>query len=148
MSEAAFADYQRIAFNADSSGGSSGDQLIAKYGIEAIVMPMIDYSGKVYLLPAALSDPSQREWHLVYADAQAVIYLKNLPPGVAPISPGAAFGAMEAQCNLMLDRAGNDCARGVANLYAKIGDSARAAHWMAIYQSRGGAANAQYEIVR
>ena len=148
LSEATFADYRRIAYNADSSGGASAEELLAKYGVDAIVMPMIDYAGKVYLLPAALSDPSRTDWHLVYADAQAVIYLKNPPPGLPPVGPGAAFGAMEAQCNLMLERAGDDCARGVAELYAKIGDRSRAAQWMAVYQSHGGGASSQFEVVR
>jgi hypothetical protein len=148
LSEAAFADYKRIAFNADSSTGPSAEELLARYGVGAIVMPMIDYSGKVYLLPAALSDPSQREWKLVYADRQAVIYVKTVPDGVTALAPNTALGAMEAQCNLMLDISGDDCARGVANLYAKIGDRPSAARWMSVYQSRGGPANAQFEGLR
>jgi hypothetical protein len=95
-------------------------------------------------LPAALSDPSQHEWKLVYTDPEAVIYMKDPPPGVTPLPPNAALSAMEAQCNLMLYRAGDDCARGVADLYSKIGDTRRAAQWMAVYQSRGGTAGAQY----
>ncbi|HEX3879514.1 MAG TPA: hypothetical protein VHW24_21170 [Bryobacteraceae bacterium] len=148
LSEATFADYRRIAFNADSSTGASSEQLLAQYKVSAIVMPMIDYSGKVYLLPAALSDPSQHEWKLVYTDPEAVIYMKDPPPGVTPLPPNAALSAMEAQCNLMLDRAGDDCARGVADLYSKIGDTRRAAQWMAVYQSRGGATGAQYGGLR
>lgn len=148
LSEQTFQDYRRIAFNADASGGPSADDLLARYNIGAIVMPMIDYSGKVYLLPAALTDPAQHAWKLVYASSDAVIYLKDPPRGVAPLPPTAAFSAMEAQCNVMIDREGNDCARGVAELYAKIGDNARAAQWMAVYRSRGGAANSRYEVER
>jgi hypothetical protein len=146
LSETAFADYRRIAFNADSTGGRSGEDLLRRYNIGVVAMPMIDYSGTVYLLPAALSDPSQREWKLVYADPQAVIYMKTPPEGVTPLPPATALTAMEAQCNLMLDLAGDDCARGVASLYGKIGDSARAAQWMAVYRDHGGAANARIEF--
>lgn len=148
LSEQTFLDYRRIAFNADSSGGPSADDLLARYNIGAILTPMIDYSGKVYLLPAALTDPSQHAWHLVYAAADAVVYLKTVPPDIVPLPPAAAFAAMEAQCNVMLDRAGDDCARGVADLYGKIGDNARAAQWMAVYRTRGGGANARYEGAR
>ena len=148
LSEATFADYKRMAFNADSSTGPSAEELLNRYGVGAIVMPMIDYSGKVYLLPAALSDPSQHEWKLVYADRQAVIYMRTPPPGVTPLPPAEALSAMEAQCNLMLNMSGDDCARGVAGLYAKIGDRQRAAQWMSVYQSRGGGANAQFEGMR
>jgi hypothetical protein len=148
LSEATFADYKRMAFNADSTTGPSAEELLHRYGVGAIVMPMIDYSGKVYLLPAALSDPSQQEWKLVYADRQAVIYMRTPPPGVTPLPPGTAFTAMEAQCNLMLNMSGDDCARGVANLYAKIGDRGRAAQWMSVYRSRGGGSNAQFEGVQ
>ncbi len=148
ISEATFQDYRRIAFNADSTGGPSGDELLKRYNIGAIVMPMIDYSGKVYLLPAALTDPAQHAWKLVYAASDAVIYLKDPPPGVAPLPPAAAFSAMEAQCRVMIEREGNNCARGVADIYAKIGDNARASQWIGIYRSRGGAANSRYEVAK
>lgn len=148
LSEAAFADYRRIAFNADASGGPSADELLARYNIGVIVMPMIDYAGQVFLLPAALSDPAQHDWHLVYADRQSVIYMKTPPPGVTPLPPAAALTAMEAQCNMMLDMTGDDCARGVAGLYSRIGDTARAAQWISVYRSRGGAANARFDSVR
>ncbi len=148
ISEAAFSDYRRMAFNADSSGGPSGEELLASYKVGAIVMPMIDYSGKVYLLPAALSDPAQQEWKLVFADSQAVIYMKTPPEGVTPLPAATALTSMEQQCKLMLDMSGDDCARGVANLYAKIGDRARAGQWMSVYKARGGGANAQFEGLR
>jgi hypothetical protein len=146
LSEETFADYRRIAFNADSTGGQSSEDLLRRYDIGVIAMPMIDSSGKVYFLPAALSDPAQREWKLVYADPQSVIFTKAPVEGVTPLPPAMALNAMEAQCNLMLDRTGNECAQGVAALYAKIGDQARAAHWMAVYRSRGGSANAYVEL--
>lgn len=146
LSEGTFADYQRIAFNADSTGGQSSEELLKRYDIGVIAMPMIDDSGKVYLLPAALSDPAQREWKLVYADPQAVIFTKAPVEGVTPLAPVMALNAMEAQCNLMLDQTGNECAQGVATLYANIGERARAAQWMEVYRSRGGSANARVEL--
>jgi hypothetical protein len=146
LSEATFADYQRMAYNADATGGPSAEELLRRYKIDVIVMPMIDYAGRVYLLPAALSDPSQQEWKLVFADPRAVIYMKTPPQGVAPLPPAMALNAMDAQCNLMLDQLGDDCAQGVGKLYAKIGDATRAAQWMAVYREHGGSANARVEV--
>jgi hypothetical protein len=146
LSEATFADYQRMAYNADATGGPSAEELLRRYKIDVIVTPMIDYAGRVYLLPAALSDPSQQEWKLVFADPRAVIYMKTPPQGVAPLPPARALNAMDAQCNLMLDQLGDDCAQGVAKLYGKIGDRARAAQWMAVYRAHGGSANARVEV--
>ncbi len=145
LSEGAFADYRRIAFNADSTTGQSAEALLRRHDVGVIVMPMIDYAGQVFLLPAALSDPTQTDWKLVYAGPKSVIYMKNPPQGVTPLPSSAALTSMEAQCNLMLDQTGDDCARGVAGLYSKIGDAARAAYWRSVYQSHGGAANALYE---
>ncbi len=144
LSETAFNDYKRIAFNADAANGPSGEQLLRQYNIGVIYMPMIDNSGQVYLLPASLSDPSLTEWKLVYADAKGVIYMKTPPAGVTPLDPSAALSSMEAQCNLMLEQSGDDCARGVARLYSRIGNKARSDYWNAMFQSRGGAANARY----
>jgi hypothetical protein len=50
-------------------------------------------SGEPYLLPAALSDPSQKEWKLVYQDAAAVVFMRHshaAPAAWAIYSPASA----------------------------------------------------------
>jgi uncharacterized membrane protein YhhN len=138
LSEKVYQDYQRIAFNADAINGQSGEELLKEYGVEAIVMDGFEYtSGAPYLLPAALSDPKQTEWKLVYHDAQAVIYMRHPPPGVEPLNSFDALGAMELQCRTYVanDPGRPKCAQGLANLFARIGDVGRARRWQAIAAS-------------
>ncbi len=136
LNESVYLDYQRIAFNAEAINGKSGEELLKEYGIEVILMDGFEYtSGAPYLLPAALSDPKQTEWKLVYQDAQAVIYMRHPPPGVQPLNSFDALAGMEAQCNMWLE---NDpgmprCALGLSQLFARIGDAGRARRWNAIY---------------
>src|SRR5271157_1169550 len=136
LSESVFQDYRRIAFNATSEGGKGGDELLDQYGIQVILMGGFEYlSGTAYLLPAALSDPSQKEWKLVYQDAQAVVYMRYPPPGVAPLNSLEALTSMEAQCAEHIQHLPLEprCAKGLGDLFSRIGDSARARRWMAFY---------------
>ncbi|MGA2267122.1 MAG: hypothetical protein ABSH44_01510 [Bryobacteraceae bacterium] len=136
LNESVFQDYRRIAGNADSTGGKSGDELLAQYGIQVIVMDGFEFtSGEPYLLPAALSDPSQKEWKLVYQDAQAMVFMRHPPPGVAPLNPLDALASMEAQCAGHIRHVPWQprCARGLGQLFARIGDMPRARQWMAFY---------------
>ena len=140
LNETVFQDYRRIASNAvgDSTGPSS-EQLLAKYGIEVIVMEGFEpNTGDAWLLPAALADPAQSEWKLVYRDGQAVVYMRNPPPGVVPLNSLEALSAFEAQCQNYLDHSPqqNRCAHGLANLFAIIGDRARARLWMDTFNRR------------
>ncbi|HEY2019183.1 MAG TPA: hypothetical protein VGH38_37005 [Bryobacteraceae bacterium] len=135
LNEAVFLDYQRMAYNADTTNGKSGEELLKEYGIEVIVMDGFEYtSGQIYLLPAALSDPKQTEWKLVYQDDQAVIYMRHPPPDVPVLNSFDALAAMESQCRLHLE---NDpghplCAKSLMQLFARIGDTVRARRWAAI----------------
>ena len=136
LNESVFQDYQRMVANADATGGKSGEELLRQYGIEVIVMDGFEYtSGTPYLLPAALSDPSQKEWKLVYQDAAAVVYMRHPPPGVEPLNSFVALASMEAQCSTNLDHqpGRSKCASGLADLFARIGDGVRARRWQAIY---------------
>jgi hypothetical protein len=136
LNESVFTDFRRIAFNADSGGGPSGEQLLDHYGIQVIVMGGFEYgTGSVYLLPAALSDPKQTAWKLVYQDAQSVVYMRQPPVGVQPLNSVLALSSLEAQCELHLqnDPAHPGCSHGLADLFARIGDAARARRWLGIY---------------
>ena len=97
LNEQVYQDTLRIDYNASAEGGPSGAELLERYGIEAIVMNGFEYSsGSPYLLPAALSDPHQTEWKLVYRDAQAVIFLRHVPPDIQPLPNPEALSAMES----------------------------------------------------
>jgi hypothetical protein len=136
LNESVFLDYRRIAGNADSTGGKSADELLDRYGIQVIVMDGFEYtSGETYLLPAALSDPSQKEWKLVYQDAEAVVFMRHPPPGVEPLNSLEALTSMESQCAGHIQHVPGQprCARGLGQLFARIGDTARARRWMVFY---------------
>ena len=135
LNESVYLDYRRMAGNADSTGGKSADELLDQYGIQIIVMDGFDTSGEPYLLPAALSDPSQKEWKLVYQDAQAVVFMRHPPPGVEPLNSLEALTSMESQCAEHIQHLPEQprCARGLGELFARIGDTARARRWMAFY---------------
>jgi len=137
LNEQVYLDYQRIAFNAEAANGKSGEELLKEYGIEVILMDGFEFtSGAPYLLPAALSDPKQTEWKLVYQDAQAVIYMRHPPADIPVLNSFDALAAMETQCTTYIanDPGHPRCALGLEQLFAKIGDGVRARRWAAIYR--------------
>jgi hypothetical protein len=136
LNESVFLDYRRMATNADSTGGKSGEELLDQYGIQVIVMDGFEFaSGEPYLLPAALSDPSQKEWKLVYQDAAAVVFMRHPPPSVEPLNSLDALTSMESQCAEHIQHMPVQprCARGLGDLFARIGDTGRARRWMVFY---------------
>jgi hypothetical protein len=139
LSEEAFADYNRILYYADSNGGKSADELLAKYGIDVLVLDGFDrFTGKIHTLAAALADPKQTAWKLVQADNRSIVFMRQPPPGVQPLNNLQALQSIEMQCQQQIDHDPQQpaCARGMADLYNLIGDKARAAQWMAYYESR------------
>jgi hypothetical protein len=139
LNESVFQDYRRIIANANATGGKSGRELLDQYGIQVIVMNGFERNaGDPYVLAAILADPAQTEWKLVYQDAQAVIFMRHPPPGVEPLRSLDALTSMETQCEVTIenDPAHPRCAHGLAHLFDRIGDKARARRWMGIYLDR------------
>jgi len=139
LSEEAYADYGRILYYADSTGGKSADELLAKYGIQVLVLDGFDrFTGKIHTLAAALADPKQTEWKLVQADDRSMVFMRQPPPGVEPLNNLQALGSIESQCRQQIEHDPRQpaCARGIADLYNLIGEKARAAQWMTYYDSR------------
>jgi hypothetical protein len=137
LNESVFLDYQRMVRYAGGSPGAR--ELLDRYGIQVIVMNGFEInSGDLYVLPVALADPAEKEWKLVFQDAQAVVYLRHPPPGVQPLPSPAIFTSLEAQCDVILtnDPQRPRCARSLGRLFARMGDIARARRWMAAYLER------------
>ena len=138
LNESVNSDGNRISMNADSNGGKSGEQLLKEYGIDVIVMDAFDsVSGQALYLPAALADPSQKEWKLVYQDVHDVIYMRNPPPDVTPLQSLDALVAMEKQCAYYVQNGQPACARGLIDIFSRIGDRDRLLKWTQIYRERG-----------
>jgi hypothetical protein len=132
LSEVAYYDSLRIQTNADSTGGKSAEQLLADYGIEVILVNGFEYfSGAVNYLPGALSDPSQKEWKLVFQDSAATVFMRHPPPGVQSLNPLEALTSMERQCaaHVRLVPYENGCQRELGRLFGVIGDPVRARKW-------------------
>ncbi|HMD69715.1 MAG TPA: hypothetical protein VKF41_00145 [Bryobacteraceae bacterium] len=141
LSESAFQESVRIEGNADSTGGKSAERLLADYGIEVILMNGFEYfTGRVYYLPAALSDPSQKEWKLVFADSGATVFMRHPPPGVQPLNSLEALTSMERQCaaHVRLFPFENGCQAELGKLFSLIGDPVRAQKWASKWAESGG----------
>lgn len=123
-----------MVFNADYQGGKTTSQLLQQYGVQVIVMPGFDFKGHVFFLAAALADPVQKDWKLVYQDNKDVIYMRQPPPGVQPLPSLDALGSLEQQCSYYtahgLDVA---CAQSLGDMFARIGDWKRARAWLMNY---------------
>jgi len=136
LSESTFMDYARMLYNHDASGGKSAEELLDGYGIEAIVMNSFEYTnGLVYVLAPALADPAQTDWKLVYSDAQAMVFMRHPPAGALPLNSLRVLDHMEEECGLHLERQPRypGCARGLGQVFARIGDLARARRWIGVY---------------
>jgi hypothetical protein len=138
LSESVFNDYARILYNhSNADGGPTAQELLDRYTIQAIVMNGFEYSeGITYNLMLSLSNP-QTKWKLVYSDAQAVVFMREPPPGV-PLIPGpAVFDHLEAECALHLEREPQFtlCSRALGQVFAATHDYGRARKWLGYYLS-------------
>jgi hypothetical protein len=144
LSEKLYDDSQRIYMNADTTGGKSSDQLLNEYGIDVIVTDAFEpLSGLAYYLPAALADPAQKEWKLVYQDIHDMIFMRHPPPDVPVLNSFDALTTMEKQCAFYVQHQTPACSWGMWDIFTKIGDRQRARKWLDIYRERGG--NLGYE---
>ncbi len=137
LNESVFRDYMKIALNYRDA-----QPLLDKYGVQVLVLQGFEYwRGTVYMLSAALADPSQSKWKLVYQDKTAMVFMRQPPPGVQPLNPEEVFTSLEAQCtdHLLHEPGKPGCAVGLADLYRKLGRNDRSAQWLAAYdQTRNG----------
>jgi hypothetical protein len=132
----AAADARRIAYNISQPGGKMPLQLLDQYGVQAILIAAFDYpTGSPHFLIAALADPGQTQWKLVYQDGQGMVYLRQVPAGVRPLANTAGFASMEAQCAAHIRLVPNEplCARETCKMYEHLGNPDRARFWLAYY---------------
>ena len=143
LNEQVYQHQNRINMNADETGGRSGEQLLKDYGIDIIFMEGFDpIGGTAYYLPAALADPAQKEWKLVFQDLHAVIYMRNPPPGVPVLPSLDALRAMEEQCLFWVRNGQPLCSRGMVDIFQRIGDRERYDKWRKTYELNRGAESA------
>jgi hypothetical protein len=134
LSESVFQDYRYIL--GTPPGDARRDQTLARYGIGAIVINAFEYnSGVLYPLVPALAQPSEAAWKLVYQDPQAMVFLRDVPPGVSVLDKSQMVPHLEAECTLHVERdpAFSLCARTLGDLFLRSGDRERARRALALY---------------
>jgi hypothetical protein len=135
LNESVAADARRIMLAADNTGGKSYDELLNDYGVDIIVMDCFDpVRGAAYYLPAALADPQQTDWKLVYRDAHDLIYMRHPPQDVSTLSTLDGLDGMEEQCSFLMSDGAPACSKGMVDVFSRIGDQARAQKWDLIRQ--------------
>ncbi len=138
LSESVFNDYARILYNhSNTDGGPTGQELLDRYGIQTIVMNGFEYSeGITYNLMLSLSG-DQAKWKLVYNDPQAVVFMREPPPGIAPLPGSVVFDHLETECALHLEREPKYtlCARALGQVFSVTRDFGRARKWLGYYLS-------------
>jgi len=132
LNESVFQDYMKIALNYRDA-----QPLLDRYGVQVLLLQGFEYwRGTVYMLSAALADPSQSKWKLVYQDRTGLVFMRTPPDGVQPLNPQEVFASLDAQCtdHLVHEPGKPGCAVGLADVYTKLGQRDRAAQWLAAYE--------------
>jgi hypothetical protein len=132
LSESVFSDYRTIL--AAPPGDPARRELLARYGIGAVVMNAFEYnSGSLYGLALAL--PGSAEWKLVYEDPQAMVFLREVPAGLPVLDKGRILDHLQGECEIHIarDPEFSLCARTLGDLFLRAGDNARARHALALY---------------
>jgi len=90
-----------------------------------------------YLIPSLAIDP-RSPFQLVFQDRNAMIFMRQPPPGVQPLPREAVFASLESQCaNYVKHDPGSPrCGRGLGYLYYQMGALERSRQWLEFYLSR------------
>lgn len=134
LSESVFQDYRTIL------GAPAADParfaLLAKYNIGAILVNAFEYNaGTLYPLVVALARPGDANWKLVYEDPQALLFLREVPPGIATLEPSRILDHLDAECRLHMsyDPDLSLCARTLGDFFLRTGDPERARRALELY---------------
>jgi hypothetical protein len=134
LSETVFRDYRTIL------GAPPGDpgrrRLLERYGVGAIVMNAFEYNaGALYPLAIDLAEPASPDWKVVYEDPEAMVFLRDVPPGVPVLDKARVAGHLEAECRLHIGREPelSLCARTLGNYFIGAGDRERARRALGLY---------------
>jgi hypothetical protein len=142
LNESVYQDYRQILYNTGSPPnvlGSECQRLLDRYAVRIVVMNTFEYvTGEFYPLALALGNPLTADWQLVYEDPQSLIFLRD-PPADIPVLDKARLSIehMESECSLHIehDRDYPLCARRLADLSLRAGDTERAKRMLGLYLS-------------
>ncbi len=134
LSETVFQDYRNIL--GTPPGDPRRDQTLARYGVGAILVNSFEYnSGVLYPLVPALARPGEEAWKLVYLDPQAMLFLRDVPPGIPVLDKSQMVPHLEAECSLHIERepAFSLCARTLGDLFLRSNERERALRSLSLY---------------
>jgi len=129
LSESVFQDYRTILGAPPNEPARAA--LLSKYGIGTIVVNAFEYNaGTLYPLVLALSD-----WKLVYEDAQAMVFVRDLPTGAPTLDASRLYDHLDAECRLHVEHDPDlpGCARVLGDYFLRSGDRARARRALELY---------------
>jgi hypothetical protein len=134
LSESLFQDYRRILGTPPGDPGRR--ELLQHYGAGAILINSFEYvSGVLYPLALDLAGPAGADWKLVYDDPQALVFLRDVPPGLPILDKSRILDHFEAECALHVERDPEFslCARRLGDYFLRAGDRGRARRALALY---------------
>ncbi|HYL77372.1 MAG TPA: hypothetical protein VEU96_24375 [Bryobacteraceae bacterium] len=141
LSETLYKDYQQILSNPNSDAeqvtGPRAD-LLQRYGIQTVVMNTFEFNrGGAYTLALALGNPATTDWQLVYDDAQSLVFLHRPPAGTPVFADKLphVVDHLERECTANIEHSPVTylCARTLADLWMRAGDTPRARRMLQLY---------------
>lgn len=129
LSESVFQDYRTIL--AAPPNDTARAALLSRYGVGVIVANAFEYNaGTLYPLVLALAD-----WKLVFEDPQALVFVRDLSPGMVPLDASRLYDHLDAECRLHVEHDPDlpGCARTLGDYFLRHGDRARARRALELY---------------
>ena len=144
LNESVYNDYRKILYSQASSPEQSRRaraELLGRYGVQIVVTNAFEFvTGAVYPIALALGHTSETDWQLVYQDAQALIYARDVPENRALIEKHAMSKTrvgdhLESACRTYIahDPELPNCARTLGQIFLSAGERDRAREAMALY---------------
>ena len=141
MGDEVFKDFYRIAYNVvdDPLVAARANCSIAMASRPSPLLEGFEYSsGEPYMSVAAMSDPQQRDWTLVFQDETGAVFMRHPPPDIPPLRLPYPLWGMEKECAnyIQHDPTRIRCSRGLGMLFLRVGDAAHARQWLGWYLDR------------
>ena len=135
LNESVDRDYRKILYQQDP-------RLLDRYGIDVVLMNSYEFvSGVMYPLAPALASPANRDWALVYQDAQALVFVRDAPNNADLIARRGlekvhALDHWAESCAVYVAHSPDLplCARTAAEALARAGDRERAARLLEVFR--------------
>lgn len=134
LSESVFQDYRTILGAPAASPARFA--LLARYNAGAILVNAFEYNaGTLYPLVVALAHPGAGTWKLVYEDPQSLLFLRDVPSGLATLDPARILDHLDAECRLHMshDPDLSLCARTLGDFFLRTGHPQRARRALELY---------------